>query len=50
MLQLSEVLTSDSGATGYSNLMSPVFISDSGAALIVHSPFKLGINQPPGQH
>ena len=50
ILQLSEVLTSDSGATGYSNLMSPVFLSDSGAALIVHSPFKLGINQPPGDH
>jgi len=47
MLQLSEVLTVDSGATGYSNLMSPVLISDSGAALIVNSPFKLGINQPP---
>jgi alpha-glucosidase (family GH31 glycosyl hydrolase) len=47
-LQLSEVITSDSGATGYSNLMSPVLISESGAALIVHSPFKLGINQLPG--
>ena len=47
MLQLSEVLTSDAGATGFSNLMTPAFISERGALLIVHSPFMLGINQPP---
>lgn len=47
MLQLTEFLTADAGATGYSNLMAPVFISGRGALLIVRSPFKAGINQPP---
>ncbi len=46
-LPLSELFTSDSGATGYSNLMTPAFINQMGALLIVRSPFKLGINQMP---
>ena len=47
MLPLSEFLTSDAGATGYSNLMAPVFYQEDGVLLIVRSHFKLGINQPP---
>lgn len=47
MLPLSDFLTSDSGATGYSNLMTPAFISQNGAVLVVRSPVKVGINQPP---
>jgi len=47
MLPLSELLTSDAGATGYSNLMSPVFFQEDGVLLIVRSHVKLGINQPP---
>ncbi|MEJ2759027.1 MAG: glycoside hydrolase family 31 protein, partial [Anaerolineales bacterium] len=46
-LPLSEVLTSDSGATGYSNLMTPAFMNQQGALVVVRSPFKLGINQLP---
>ena len=49
MLPLTEFLTTDAGATGFSNLMTPALISEQGALLIVHSPFKLGINQPPGE-
>ena len=46
MLPLSDFLTSDAGATGYSNIMSPVFFQQDGILLLVRSPFKLGINQP----
>ncbi|MCB2179552.1 glycoside hydrolase family 31 protein [bacterium] len=46
-LPLSDFLTSDSGATGYSNLMTPAFISQSGALLVVKSAVKVGINQLP---
>jgi hypothetical protein len=46
-LPLSDFLTADAGATGFSNLMSPAFLTDQGVLLIVHSPVKLGINQPP---
>ncbi len=48
MLPLSEFLTSDAGAVGYSNIQSPVFFQQEGVLLIVRSPFKLGVNQPPG--
>jgi alpha-glucosidase (family GH31 glycosyl hydrolase) len=47
MLPLSEFLTADAGATGYSNLMTPAFINEHGALLLVRSPIQLGINQPP---
>ena len=45
-LPAHEMLTSDSGATGYSNLMSPIWMNDGGVLMIAHSPVKLGINQP----
>ena len=47
-LPLSDFLVADAGASGYSNLMSPVFFQQAGVLLIVRSPFKLGINQLPG--
>ncbi len=45
-LPLSDLLTADAGATGHSNLMSPVWMNEYGVLVIAHSPVKLGINQP----
>ena len=42
-----DLLTSDAGATGYSNLMSPVWMNEHGVLIIAHSPVKMGINQMP---
>ncbi|MBN2044811.1 MAG: hypothetical protein JW757_07315 [Anaerolineales bacterium] len=47
MIQLSDFLVSDSNPIGLSNIISPILFSDRGEALIVHSPFRLGLNQPP---
>ncbi len=47
MLPLHDFLTVDAGATGLSNLMTPAFINDQGVMLLVHSPVKIGVNQPP---
>jgi alpha-glucosidase (family GH31 glycosyl hydrolase) len=44
-LPLSELITSDAGPTGYSNLMSPIWLSDGGIVVIGRSHMYTGINQ-----
>jgi alpha-glucosidase (family GH31 glycosyl hydrolase) len=46
-LPLSEFITSDAGPTGYSNLMSPIWLNDSGIVVIGRSHMYAGINQFP---
>jgi alpha-glucosidase (family GH31 glycosyl hydrolase) len=47
MLPLSDFITSDTGVTGLSTLVSPAWLTDNGLAIIVESPVKVGLNQPP---
>jgi hypothetical protein len=47
-LPLSELITSDAGPTGYSNLMSPIWLNDQGIVVIARSHLYSGINQFPG--
>ena len=46
-LPLSELLTSDAGPTGYSNLISPIWLNDNGVVVIARSQLYTGINQFP---
>jgi hypothetical protein len=46
-LPLSEFMTSDAGPTGYSNLMSPIWMNDRGVVVIGRSHMYTGINQFP---
>jgi len=48
MLPLSDLIISDSGATGLSNLMTPAWMNDRGILILARTPVKAGINQPPG--
>jgi alpha-glucosidase (family GH31 glycosyl hydrolase) len=47
MIPLSDLVTSDSGATGLSTLVSPTWLTHLGITLIVKSSVKVGVNQPP---
>ncbi|MHA2429075.1 MAG: hypothetical protein ACXADB_13730, partial [Candidatus Hermodarchaeia archaeon] len=47
MIPLSDLVTSDSGATGLSTLVSPTWLTHRGLTLIVKSSVKVGVNQPP---
>jgi alpha-glucosidase (family GH31 glycosyl hydrolase) len=47
MIPLSEFITSDSGASGLSTLLSPTWLTHRGLAVMVKSPIKVGLNQPP---
>lgn len=49
MLQPAPFVTSDNGPTGLSPLLAPVWLSDSGAAIIAHSSVEVSLNAPP-QH
>ena len=44
---MSEFITSDSGASGLSTLLSPTWLTDQGVTIIVNSPINVGLNQPP---
>jgi hypothetical protein len=47
MLPLSELIISDLGDTGLSNIMTPAWLNDKGVLLLVYTPIQVGINQPP---
>ncbi|MGD8458176.1 MAG: glycoside hydrolase family 31 protein [Anaerolineales bacterium] len=47
MIPVSEMMTSDSEESGLSTLVSPTWLTHDGVAILVKSPFSVGLNQPP---
>jgi len=47
MIPMSDFITSDSGASGLSTLLSPTWLTHRGLTLVVNSTVQVGLNQPP---
>jgi alpha-glucosidase (family GH31 glycosyl hydrolase) len=50
MLYEADVLSSDNGPTGLLNIQTPAWLTSLGVGVLVHSPVRVGLNQPPASY